>query len=214
MDELRRLRSELPSDTSLEQPALQMSLQVACRLGDEPLAATALALGGDPAPRPARILRGNGTVNEHGMPPLHHACLNGHTRLVGLLLEAKAPPTLLSNAGVPPLVVAAQHERSLGAISLLLAANAPLAMRDDRRQTALHMAARAGNVQAAVALLAACVDAEASAAEETTDRAQKEPTSSCATAGTAHLFTGLSSTAATASSPFSSNQAQTSTAYQ
>jgi ankyrin repeat protein len=146
LDELRRVSSELSGDVALEQAALQLVLCIAARAGAEQLVVMALALGGDPAPRPSKKMRGSSVVNERGLPPLHIAARAGHATVVRLLLDASAPPTLLSGAGMPPLVLAAQTDDSLPAFGLLLAAGAPLAMRDDRRQTALHTAARTGSV--------------------------------------------------------------------
>ncbi len=80
--------------------------------------------------------------------------------MLSLLLAASAPPTLLSNAGLPPLHVAAASPKGDEALSLLLAAGAPLAMRDDRRQTALHTACRAGRLEAVAALLEAGAELE------------------------------------------------------
>ena len=159
-DEMSRLGSEV-GDAALAQPALQLALCIAARSGEAELASTAMLLGAQPAPRPAKLLRGAAVVNDLGMPPLHLAVVGGHTALVALLLEASAPPTLLSTAGLPPLVAAAQSDASLGALELLLEANAPLAMRDDRRQTALHAAARTGSLGALRRLLVACEQYEA-----------------------------------------------------
>ena len=167
------------------------------------LVTTALRLGGDPAPRAARLLRGHTAVNEHGLPPLHIAARAGHTPVVRALLDARAPVTLLSSAGLPPLVVcalrlthctpsppekcctpltaasrppcarqvAAQTDEALDTLDLLLAAGAPMAMRDDRRQTALHAAARAGSVEALRRLLSAARAEEANKREEAAARA-------------------------------------------
>ena len=60
-----------------------------------------------------------------------------------------------SSGGVPPLHLAAEQPAALDALDALLGGGAPLAMRDGRRQTALHSAARAGNVDAIGRLLAA-----------------------------------------------------------
>ena len=89
-----------------------------------------------------------------GLPALHEAARAGHTPLVARLLGARAPPTLLSSGGVPPLHLAAEQPAALDALDALLGGGA-LAMRDGRRQTALHSAARAGNVAAIGRLLAA-----------------------------------------------------------
>lgn len=169
-DELHRVRSDARADATLEQPALQLVLCVAARAGACALAEAALRLGGDPAPRPAKKLRGGLAVNEHGLPPLHIAAREGCVPMVRLLLAASAPPTLLSGAGLPPLHVAAGseacRERATDVIELLLAAGAPLAMRDERRQTALHAAARGGSIEPLCRLLrAALADDEAKAAD-------------------------------------------------
>jgi ankyrin repeat protein len=164
-DELLRMRSEMVEDVSLERPALQLALCIAARAGDAGLAAAALELGADPAPRPAKKLRGGAVANELGLPPLHLAAFEGHVELVRLLLGASAPPTLLSPSGLPPLILAAQSERSVGALDLLIEARAPIAMRDDRRQTALHAAARSGTVGAVRILIAAALRHDAAITE-------------------------------------------------
>ena len=121
------------------------------------------------APRPSAKLRGGAAVNDLGPPALHEACGRGHTALVSLLLDASAPLTLLSPGGLPPLHVAAAAAAGAPVIELLVRREAPLRMRDDRRQTALHAAARAGHVTAIRALLRA-----AAAEAETASRAAKE----------------------------------------
>ena len=121
------------------------------------------------APRPSAKLRGGAAVNDLGPPALHEACGRGHTALVSLLLDASAPLTLLSPGGLPPLHVAAAAAAGAPVIELLVRREAPLRMRDDRRQTALHAAARAGHVAAIRALLRA-----AAAEAETATRAAKE----------------------------------------
>jgi len=122
------------------------------------------------APRPSAKLRGGAAVNDLGPPALHEACGRGHTALVSLLLDASAPLTLLSPGGLlPPLHVAAAAAAGAPVIELLVRREAPLRMRDDRRQTALHAAARAGHVTAIRALLRA-----AAAEAEAASRAAKE----------------------------------------
>ena len=69
---------------------------------------------------------------------VHEACARGHTALVGLLLDASAPLPLLSPGGLPPLHVAAAAAAGAPVIEVLVRREAPLRMRDDRRQTALH----------------------------------------------------------------------------
>ena len=133
-DELQRLRSELHGGAAgVEQRALQMVLCVGARADSLVLVQTALRLGGEPAPRSARLLRGHAVVNERGLSPLHIAAGEGHAHVVQMLLAASAPPTLLSGAGAPPLVVAAQSDHAVDALEALLQAGAPLAKRDDRR---------------------------------------------------------------------------------
>ena len=157
IDEIMRLSSEL-TNPALTRPTLQLSLSLAARYGSDVLARTALALGADCAPRAARALRGDTILNERGLPPLHLAVQAGHTALVHTLLEASAPVTLISAAGLPPLHLAAQSDVSRGALELLLDAGAPIAMRDDRRQTALHSAARAGCMGALRRLIEAGIE--------------------------------------------------------
>jgi len=102
-----------------------------------PASATA-PFPGQVAPRPSAKLRGGAAVNDLGLPALHEACARGHTALVGLLLDASAPLTLLSPGGLPPLHVAAAAAAGAPVIEVLVRREAPLRMRDDRRQTALH----------------------------------------------------------------------------
>lgn len=154
---LERMLSEVAADTSLEQPILQLALSIAARSGDAAIAATALHLGGHPAPRPADKLRGGSVVNERGLPPLHIAAEHGRTEVVRMLLEAAASPTLLSTAGTSALVVAAQSEHSTSALEMLISAGATLKMRDSRRQTALHAAARVGCTSALRVLIPAAI---------------------------------------------------------
>ena len=90
---------------------------------------------GQVAPRPSAKLRGGAAVNDLGLPALHEACARGHTALVGLLLDASAPLTLLSPGGLPPLHVAAAAAAGAPVIEVLVRREAPLRMRDDRRQT-------------------------------------------------------------------------------
>ena len=189
---LARLQSEL-RDAGAASELLQRALVAAARRGHAPLARCALALGAAVAPRPAAKLRGGAAVNAlGGLPALHVACRAGHVGVVGLLLDASAPPTLLSPSGLPPLHVAAaslllppgaaeeeeggmaasgdarehamEHTGATAAMRLLLSRGAPLEMRDDRRQTALHAAARAGNVAAIGVLVEAAAAAAAAAA--------------------------------------------------
>ena len=177
-DELQRLRSELHGGAAgVEQRALQMVLCVGARADSLVLVQTALRLGGEPAPRSSRLLRGHSVVNERGLSPLHIAAGEGHAHVVQMLLAASAPPTLLSGAGAPPLVVAAQSDHAVDALETLLQAGAPLAMRDDRRQTALHAAARAGCVEATMRLLSAArADEARKLAERVTEtRSNREP---------------------------------------
>eukprot|EP00900_Chrysochromulina_parva_P015261 jgi/Chrpa1/23736/Chrysochromulina_OHIO_Genome00000660-RA len=172
IDEIMRLSSELTNPT-LTRPTLQLSLSLAARYGNDVLARTALALGADCAPRASRALRGDTILNERGLPPLHLAVQAGHTALVHTLLGASAPVTLISTAGLPPLHLAAQSDVSRGALELLLDAGAPIAMRDDRRQTALHSAARAGCLGALRRLIEAGVEYDGRE-ERTSNR--REPT--------------------------------------
>lgn len=143
-----------------EQRLLQRCMAAAARLDSTALVSFALSLGADPAPRPKRFQRQSATLNDFGPSPLHVACTHGHTRIVELLLHASAPPTLISAAGIPVLHAAAAHPIGSGALLLLLNARAPLAMRDDRQQTALHAAARAGNISALQLLVKAGADPE------------------------------------------------------
>ena len=114
-------------------------------------------------------MRRGAAVNDLGPPALHEACAHGHTALVSLLLDASAPLTLLSPGGLPPLHVAAAAAAGAPVLELLVRREAPLRMRDDRRQTALHAAARAGHVASIHVLLRA-----ATAETETATRAAKE----------------------------------------
>lgn len=167
--EIATLASEIGSETvagategsvSTSSTLVQAVLDAAAGCGSVFLARCALSMGAHPAPRPKKKQRGGESVNDGGMAALHLATRNGHKEVVALLLEAKATPTLLSASGMPPLHVAAERPSAVSTLQLLMTAGAPLAMRDDRRQTALHTAARAGNVPALEALLRAGADTE------------------------------------------------------
>ena len=190
LDETMRLRSEMRADGNLEQSALQLALVVACRKGDAALAATALRLGAPSAPSsPAagRCSAGRSPAAEESpatdhssLPPLHIAIRGGHARIVQMLLDGSASPMLLSSAGLPPLVLAAQAERSVDSLQLLLGARALVGSRDSRRQTALHAASRVGCLPALRMLIAVCrtaaVDAgQTDAAQRTGATSQSEP---------------------------------------
>jgi acyl-CoA synthetase (AMP-forming)/AMP-acid ligase II len=88
--------------------------------------------------------------------PLHLACLKGDHFLVEKLLEKKARYNIPDASGLFPINLAAsgvdgedstpeEDRRRLACVKALLAAGAPIAMRDGNDQTVLHAAARAGH---------------------------------------------------------------------
>lgn len=143
-----------------EAALLDRAMAVGARHGCMPLVEAALGMGADTAP----VRRSSQPYLPHhpgslsamaGLPALHAAACEGHAAVVERLLLAGAPPTWLSPGGDPPLHLACGAPRGFPAIAPLLEAGAPLAMRDARRQTPLHTAARAGNTRAVHALLQA-----------------------------------------------------------
>jgi hypothetical protein len=145
---------------SAEAALLERALAVGARHGCMSLVEAALGLGADPAPvrMPNLVLRTQGprsVFSMAGLPALHAAACEGHAGIVVRLLQAGAAPTRLTSGGDPPLHLACGSPRGFQCIAPLLHAGAPLAMRDARRQTPLHTAARAGNTRAVRALLEA-----------------------------------------------------------
>ena len=153
--ELQLLQSEGGRRGS-EARLLLLALALGARHGSGAVVEAALALGADPAPRPARLLARGRRRRERARPPRPP---RGRTRRPHAPRRAAARRAraahLLSSGGVPPLHLAAEQPAALDALDALLGGGAPLAMRDGRRQTALHSAARAGNVAAIGRLLAA-----------------------------------------------------------
>ena len=155
--ELQLLQSEVGSGEGSEARLLLLALALGARHGSGAVVEAALALGADPAPRPARLLAraGGGVANELGLPALHEAARAGHTPLVARLLGARAPPT-------PPVV----RRRAAAPSRRRAAGGARRARRPPRRRRAPRdarrpppdgscTAARAGNVAAIGRLLAA-----------------------------------------------------------
>lgn len=104
--------------------------------------------------------------------PLHLACSKGHFKLVETLLQKGCKFNTPDASGMFPIHIAAsgtaspsssttseqqQHENDQSrrkCLELLLDAGAPLSMKDGSKQTVLHGAARAGNVECLLFLLA------------------------------------------------------------
>jgi hemoglobin len=94
--------------------------------------------------------------NRHGRSLLHDAAAYGSMRMVELLLELGADPNGAPAGGHPPLYCAANQRMAGGGdvVRILVRAGAEVDARSvSKRCTALHMAARRGNVEIAEALL-------------------------------------------------------------
>ena len=107
-----------------------------------------LELRADPALAHAR--------NRHGRSLLHEAAAHGSVGIVELLLELGADPNVRTGGGHSPLYCAANERMAGGGdvVRTLVRAGAQVDARSDsKRCTALHMAARRGNVEVAGALL-------------------------------------------------------------
>ena len=154
-----------------ESALLQRVLYVGARHGCIDLIKAAMHLGAEVSPRHPRPrpMRGSGQLHAlaededaasiavlapAGLPPLHAAAHAGHAAAVSYMLSAGGRVTALTASGDPLLHVACESPLGLPVLAELLAAGTPIAMRDGRRQTALHAAARVGAVDAISALLA------------------------------------------------------------
>jgi ankyrin repeat protein len=92
-------------------------------------------------------------ADEDGQTPLHYAAYAGKEDLVRALLEAGSDDTLRNNDGRSALFLA-QSQNHVGTAALLAASkNAPLDETDDQGDTALHRAARKGDLAVVEALL-------------------------------------------------------------
>lgn len=99
-------------------------------------------------------------LNAEGVTPLGVACAAGNWRLARFLLERGAKP---EPAGATPALLAAagSDEDDAAGVQLLLKHKARVDARDAHGRSALHEAARAGNVAALQAVLAAGADVDA-----------------------------------------------------
>ncbi len=99
-------------------------------------------------------------LNQDGLTPLGVACATGNWRLAKFLLERGAKAEVAG--GTPALLAAAGGEEDDPAgVQLLLKHKARIDARDAQRRSALHVAAFAGHLDIATALLAAGADANA-----------------------------------------------------
>ncbi|XP_039747690.1 uncharacterized protein LOC120624931 [Pararge aegeria] len=92
--------------------------------------------------------------DDNGYTPLHHACLNGHTEVVRLLLSAGASPAVLDKTGASPLHLAAWKGDS-AIVTMLLAHNPPvnIDLVTADLETPLIMAAQYGSVKVVAQLV-------------------------------------------------------------
>ncbi|XP_069362250.1 ankyrin repeat and SAM domain-containing protein 1A-like isoform X6 [Maniola hyperantus] len=92
--------------------------------------------------------------DDTGYTPLHHACLNGHTEVVRLLLSAGASPSVVDKTGASPLHLAAWKGDS-AIVTMLLAHNPPvnIDLVTANQETPLIMAAQYGSVNVVAQLV-------------------------------------------------------------
>eukprot|EP00929_Paragymnodinium_shiwhaense_P054717 TRINITY_DN27425_c0_g1_i3.p1 TRINITY_DN27425_c0_g1~~TRINITY_DN27425_c0_g1_i3.p1 ORF type:complete len:400 (+),score=98.46 TRINITY_DN27425_c0_g1_i3:145-1344(+) len=133
-------------------------LHRACAADAEPLVRFLIASGHTPvdgnssmkrlktATRAQRALRNAGKDGARPPAPLHTAAANNALESLKTLLELGAAVTATDVHGVMSLQLAAGHG-SAEMVDRLLSAKSPLAARDTNMQTALHFAARSGNLQ-------------------------------------------------------------------
>ncbi len=152
--ELSEAEASLEDGTvASEMNLLALLLTLAARYGALSVMDAALAEGADPSPRIPRLLRGGASTIKGALTPLHEACRLGSAPIVRRLLDARATVTCVSAAGDFPLHLAAEEPARIRALEALLATDTrQLVLRNAKKQTALHVAARAGN-RAAVCLL-------------------------------------------------------------
>ena len=103
-------------------------------------------------------------VDEPGLPlPLNEACRGGHTRIVGMLLDAGADVNSKGRYSYTPLHEAcASEEKSLELVKMLLGLGADVHAQAEFDSTALHIASNRGNVDVMRELLNAGADVNAS----------------------------------------------------
>lgn len=92
-------------------------------------------------------------ADEDGQTPLHYAAYAGKDDLVRALLEAGSDDTLKNSEGKSALFLALAQGHAGAAALLGASKNAPLDEIDDQGETALHRAARKGDLSVVEALL-------------------------------------------------------------
>ncbi|KAL4713431.1 hypothetical protein ACJJTC_010416 [Scirpophaga incertulas] len=107
---------------------------------------------------PFTSLRRGAGVNvqdDNGYTPLHHACLNGHSDIVRILLSVDASPCVVDKKGATPLHLAAWKGDS-NVVAMLLAHKNPPVNIDEKtsdHETALLIAAHFGYVDVVAQLM-------------------------------------------------------------
>jgi|GEM_PF-4472668 len=95
--------------------------------------------------------------NAQGQTPLMVAAANGHTAVVGALLDAKAAPDNTDNGWLTALMLAAKAGHA-AVVTALLAGGARPQCTNKYKQTALHLAALYGRADIVDALLTALTE--------------------------------------------------------
>lgn len=123
-------------------------------------------------------------LGRDGLSPLGVACAAGNWRLAKFLLERGARP---EPAGGQPALLAASggEDDDPAGVQLLLKHRAKVDARDGEGRSALHIAAYAGHIDIAAALLAAGADAA------TLDKADRSPLMEAARGGRQAMFERL-----------------------
>lgn len=84
--------------------------------------------------------------DKNGDTPLHLAVRSGSLKAARALIEAGADLSLANNEGVQPLMIAATKKNGEYLVSLLISHGAQINAKDQYKDTALHYAARVGNL--------------------------------------------------------------------